>query len=489
MPVDFKVGPSSFAPWHLRCSPSLTLRRDALCKSPNFLPQAREVPGGGFFIVGADLIGDSWNSSLLLTAGDFPLSLQHSSGVSPTDRARITFRFDCGRMLCAGILESAANTFLLLIAVKFYAAGSVAKALVAAGGSVGLLLSPVAVSFVERQRWTPTRGASSLFLVGGAACLLAALVPSVWIYVPACVVAMTTSSAVIPLMTQVYHDNYPEASRGKLYSRSFMLRIAAALAFSWAGGRFLDWRPSWFAVLLFAFSAAFVAAAWAVSRIPSSPLPLSGGSHPLHALRFVREDRLFRQTLIVWMFMGFANLMMMPMRIEYLGNPAYGLTRSAAEIALLTGVIPNVARLVMNPVWGWLFDRMNFFALRITLNIGFAVGILAFFTSNSTSGLILGAVIYGISNAGGDVAWGLWVTKFAPPERIADYMSVHTFLTGVRGVAAPLVAFEMIQKVPLSTLGLFSAALIVMSTLLLIPEIGRWKGRTKSAPLTEEVAD
>lgn len=100
-----------------------------------------------------------------------------------------------------------------------------------------------------------------------------------------------------------------------------------------------------------------------------------------------------------------------------------------------------------------------------------------------------GAVIYGISNAGGDVAWGLWVTKFAPPERIADYMSVHTFLTGVRGVVAPLVAFQWIQRFPLSVLGYFCAALIVLATLLLVPEIGRWRGRARTAPLTEEVTD
>lgn len=421
--------------------------------------------------------------------GDIPFPTGHDRLVSPTDRARITFRLDCERMLSAGVLESAANTFLLLIAVKFYAAGAMAKALVAAGGSVGLLLSPVALAFVTRRRWTATQGASRLFLVGAGACLIAAVIPGVWAYVPACMVAMTTSSAVIPLMTQVYHDNYPEVERGKLYARSFMLRIGAALAFSWIGGWFLDWKPSWHPVLLLAFGIAFLVSAWAVSRIPSSPPHGSGGTHPLHAFRFVREDRVFRQTLIVWMFMGFANLMMMPMRIEYLGNPRYGLVRSAAEIAMLTGVIPNIARLLMNPVWGWLFDRINFFGLRIALNIGFAAGILAFFTSNSNSGLILGAIIYGISNAGGDVAWGLWVTKFAPAERIADYMSVHTFLTGVRGVGAPLVAFQLIERVSLSGLGLFSAALILVSTLLLLPEVGRWKGRKTSVPLTEEVTD
>ena len=59
-------------------------------------------------------------------------------------------------------------------------------------------------------------------------------------------------------------------------------------------------------------------------------------------------------------------------------------------IALLTGVIPNLVRLVLSPVWGHLFDRMNFFALRVTLNVGFAIGILTFFLSDTLTGLVIG---------------------------------------------------------------------------------------------------
>jgi len=156
---------------------------------------------------------------------------------------------------------------------------------------------------------------------------------------------------------------------------------------------------------------------------------------------------------------------------------------------VLTGVIPNVARLILSPIWGWLFDHMNFFALRIILNIGFALGTLTFFLSDSRTGLVAAAIIYGISAAGGDVAWSLWVTKFAPPERVADYMSVHTFLTGVRGVLAPVVAFAVVARLSMVTLALISAGLIVLATLLLVPEIkfGR-RGRPTDA-LVEEVSE
>jgi hypothetical protein len=81
---------------------------------------------------------------------------------------------------------------------------------------------------------------------------------------------------------------------------------------------------------------------------------------------------------------------------------------------------------------------MNFFVLRITLNLGFALGAVSFFVGGTMPWLVGGAIFFGVSNSGADVAWSLWVTKFAPPDRVADYMSVHTFFTGVRGVVRRL---------------------------------------------------
>jgi hypothetical protein len=219
------------------------------------------------------------------------------------------------------------------------------------------------------------------------------------------------------------------------------------------------------------FAVAYLAAAAAVRRIPTRALDSSAAVHPLQGLRFVREDPVFRNALMAWMLMGFANLAMLPIRVEYLGNPRFGLGLSAAEIAWLTLIIPNAARWIMSPIWGRLFDRMNFFRLRITLNAGFAVGIATFFMSETPVGLIIGAVFYGISTAGGDVAWGLWVTKVAPPAHVTDYMAVHTFSTGIRGVLAPLCAFHAVQTLSPATLGWIAAAMIVAACGLLIPEI------------------
>ena len=301
--------------------------------------------------------------------------------LSDAQRTRRTYVHELLRAGTAGIIETAGSTFLLAVAVKHFAAGGTAKAIVAAAGSLGLLISPLVVSWVTRQRWPTAQAASRIFAVGAASFLLATFLPGLAAYVMFSVIGMTASASIIPLLTHMYQENYPAHQRGRLFSRTVMIRIAMAAAFSKVAGDLLDGHEDRFRWLLLTFAGALGFASWCLSRCPSTPIPDDGGAHPLRALRFVRDDALFRRTLICWMLMGFANLMMLPLRVEYLANPKYGQAVSIGTIALLTGVIPNLARLVLSPVWGHLFDRMNFFALRITLNIGFAIGILT--SSNS----------------------------------------------------------------------------------------------------------
>jgi MFS family permease len=406
-----------------------------------------------------------------------------------SSRTRTTYFYELWRSATAGIIETAGSTFLLTIAVKQFAAGSVAKGIVAGSGSLGLLLSPLAVSFVISSGWRTGRAASRILAIGSVSFLLATLVPSLPVFVVGSMIGMAASAAIIPLLTQMYQDNYPEKERGRFFSRTVMVRIAMAAGFSKLAGDALDGHIDQYRWLLLVFSGALAVASFCLSRCPTEPILSDGGAHPFRAMRYVREDALFRRTLICWMLMGFANLMMLPLRVEYLANPKYNQAVTVGMIALLTGVIPNLARLVLSPVWGYLFDHMNFFSLRVTLNIGFAIGIFTFFTSNSFAGLVTGAIVFGISNAGGDVAWSLWVTKFAPPGRVADYMSVHTFLTGVRGVLAPMVAFHFAAKLSLGMMAAFSSALIVLATLLLVPEIKWGRKARKSAALVEEVSE
>lgn len=408
-----------------------------------------------------------------------PVPLQNEPATGTRFLRDATFRAECLRAISSGILETASATFLLLIAVRFFDANATAKALVAAAGSSGMIISPGIVTFFSHRGTRPTKAAAFLSIAGGLALLVCAAFPSLPIFLVGSLLSMVSVTCGIPLMTQVLQDNYPAAERGRLFSRTFMIRIAVAAGFSQVAGWLLADASGKITLLqvrglLLVFALALFFAAWCLGRCPSRPLATASSRHPLQALRYLGEDAVFRRASISWMLMGFANLMMLPMRVEYLANPRFGLMLSVAMIAFLTGVIPNLARLVMSPIWGNLFDRLNFFLLRVVINAGFAIGILAFFTGDSITGLVIGSIVFGISNAGGDVAWSLWVTKVAAPERVADYMSVHTFLTGIRGLAAPFAAFYLVKMYPPSVLGWFSAALIGASCLVILPEL-KWR--------------
>lgn len=405
----------------------------------------------------------------------------------------LTFRYELQRAFATGIVETAAGTFLLLIAIRSFEAGATMKGLIAMGGAGGNLLSPLAVMLTARYGIPAAQAAARMIYAAACAFALAAVLPWEIPFVIGSLVGLLLSVSAIPLFTQIYQDNYAEHERGKLFSMAISIRIATAAGFSLLAGWAIQGHFQYFQILLGVFSLALFWEAWSLSRVPSKPLARNDSNNPLYALKYIREDKTFRNALIAWMLVGFANLMMVPLRVEYLANAKYGvllngLPLTASFIAILTGVIPNLARLCMSPIWGKLFDRVNFFVLRIAINLGFAVAILTFFTGNSFGGLIAGAVIFGISNAGGDLAWSLWVTKVAPPHRVAHYMSVHTFLTGCRGVVAPLVAFQLAKTLPLLWMGVFTSSLIVLACLVLVPEVALYRNR--SAPRNvEELPD
>ena len=161
---------------------------------------------------------------------------------------------------------------LLTIAVKQFAAGSVAKGIVAGSGSLGLLLSPLAVSFVISSGWRTGRAASRILAIGSVSFLLATLVPSLPVFVVGSMIGMAASAAIIPLLTQMYQDNYPEKERGRFFSRTVMVRIAMAAGFSKLAGDALDGHIDQYRWLLLVFSGALAVASFCLSRCPTDRL-------------------------------------------------------------------------------------------------------------------------------------------------------------------------------------------------------------------------
>lgn len=340
----------------------------------------------------------------------------------------------------------------------------------ASAGSAGLLCGPLSVYLVKRLNLTASKGIHYLFVIGSLAYLLSTLFPFKVIFIICAFISGITVSSAIPLFTHNYQNNYSKERRGSLYSKTNTIRVAFSALFGFLAGKLLSQNLNYFPFILIIFAICQAVSAFLVNKIPSTKISEDEEHTLWHGFRYIKEDRVFKYTLICWMLMGFGNLMMIPLRVEYLANPKYGLNLSPSKIALYVAVIPSLARLFMSQFWGKLFDKVNFFRLRIVLNLCFATGIITFFTSDTSIGFLIGAIVFGISQAGGDVAWSLWVTKFAPPHLVSDYMGVHTFMTGVRGLLAPIVGFYLAERYSLISISIFSGLLILSSVVLLFVE-------------------
>jgi MFS family permease len=407
--------------------------------------------------------------------------------LTPAQLRNRTYNFERLRGVAGGIIESAQVTFLLLIAVRALDADPISKSLIVAGGNIGYMLTPIVVDRVSHLGLGATRASSILMFVGALSMSIAALFTyslnqlSLPIYIACCVVGIMCTALNAPLSTQMYQENYPARERGRLYSRANIIRIGVSAIFSELAGRILNVDILWFRWLLVIFAIAFAFSGICYLKIPTHPMAVSSHSrNPYHSLKYLREDRLFRWLTISWTILGAATLVTMPLRVEYLANPRYGLALDAQQVAFYVGVIPSVCRLIMSPIWGIIFDKFDFFTLRIATNIGFMVGILSFFTGNSTLGLWVGAIALGVASAGGDLTWSLWVTKFTTPDKVADYMAVHTFITGIRSTIAPIIAFQIVYAISIEALGYISAIMIIIASLMLLPEVKRGRRAVKS---------
>lgn len=398
---------------------------------------------------------------------------------------RRSFRLEIARGLPAGTIEAFGSTFLLLIALRHFHLSTGWKASIGAAQQIGLLLAPVALTRATKRGWSASTGIARMFAVGSLGALAPLLWPHPTVFVFGCLLAFTTSGAQWALLQTIYTDQFPAERRGRMISITIAAKFACSGLVALGVGRLLGrdastWKWAQLLLLVSLLGSSACLRALGGNALRPHVDNIAGKRERPWARRWalLGTDRTLRLTLISWMFMGFANLMMIPLRIEFLANGRYGIDASSSTIGLLTITIPAVLRLTLAPVYGWVFDHMPFFVARILVNVGFALSILAFFSGKAMVGLVAGAVFFGIAAAGGDVMWALWTSRLAPPEHVADYSALHAFSTGLRGVIAPFVGLWLLDHgwSP-QTVGFGCAVLIAIGSLILIPDLRAERAR------------
>lgn len=406
-----------------------------------------------------------------MSAGGEPAGglFRRAEDFAPTERAELTYRWDVPRGVAAGILDTGWHTFGLIVAIRVFAAPEMLKGLLAAGVNLGMLLTPLTLFLAGRFGLRIGHACAGAQVLAAVCLVLAAAAESSPGFIFAYLLGAVIVAQQIPLIVSVYAHNYAASERGWRFSRASLIAATAAIAFStWAGWQ-LDHDLSFWQPLFLLFALAAGVAALAVARMPTPLLNRAEAVNPLRSVRYIFEDKVFGRLLFGWMFMGLGNLMTLPLRVEYLVRPDFGIGSSNAEAALLLVAIPAAFRLLSTRFWGRLFDRVDFIVLRSVMNLLFLMSMALFFTSSQFWVLAVSSALFGAANGGGHIAWQLWVTKIAPPERVSAYMSIHSATTGMRGVAAPFLAYGLLSILPLTMVAWIAACLLAFSFAIFLP--------------------
>lgn len=378
-----------------------------------------------------------------------------------------TKKYDLKRNLFNGMVEASFYSSVLLVAIRHFGASDTAKSLLAGGSCLGFLLAPVFLLLIGKSRLPVSRICALLTVGTGTGILVSSSASSAWVYTGWVLASCVLAGQVPSLMVHIYSRNYRSGERGRKISGNLMLSAIVGAGTALLIGRLLDddlnhFRPIAVVIFIFCLCTAFYHL-----KIPSAPLKQDTGGLGKD-LKHALKDRLFFWMLTGWMLMGIGNLVTIPLRVEYLANPDYGIDASNTLVLTITLVIPLLARVASIPMWAWAFDRFNLAFVRIAINLFFLAGLFLYFQTQDLLFLSLAAGLIGWATGGGTMAWTLWVTKVAPTGRESSYMSVHTFFTGVRGVPAPFVGYWIITTLGPSLVGWTSALFIGLSSLIFI---------------------
>ena len=384
--------------------------------------------------------------------------------------ARRTLRWDMMRSSLAGFVDAGWRTFALLVVTRYFDASSFAKALVPAAFMIGLLTTPITLFYFPRLRMCTSTICSINYVCAGCLFLVASAGPDkLWVFLGAGTIAAAVLAQQMPLLVHIYSTNYAALIRGKRVAYAITLSVALVSFFGWFGGQLLECDISAFPILFQIMAGACFFSGVCIYMTPSRILQRSPKNNPLTHLSLAWRDKVCGCMLEMWMILGFGNLTTMPLQIEYMTSDEYSIQATNTQIAIAAIVIPSITRIIATSIWGHLFDAFNFFLVRGLASCVQLAAIVSFFFADSILGIYLGAFGYGLALAGGDVNWSLWVTKFAPVGPETNYMSVHTFTAGMRGLVAPFIRFYMIQFFSIQGSALFGSLLVGLSIRLLYP--------------------
>jgi MFS family permease len=171
------------------------------------------------------------------------------------------------------------------------------------------------------------------------------------------------------------------------------------------------------------------------SSIAAGPLSLRRAVQPLIRLReILRSDRTFYRYEAAFMTYG-VGWMICNALLPVLATDRLRLSYTA--FAGATQVIYPLCMLVMTYPMGWVMDRIGPACLSGLSFAWLSLYPLGLMFSHDVTTVGVATAFYGTAMAGVHIGWMLGPVTLAPsPDRVAQYVAIHTSLVGLRGILA-----------------------------------------------------
>ena len=244
-----------------------------------------------------------------------------------------THRNDQLRAPFLGILETGWSTFALVIAIRHFDANDTIKAWISGASPIGFLLAPLSLYLGAILRLCAHQACTLLFALAAVLLCMAASVDSLGAYCLALVLSQICAVQCNPFMLKIFADTYAPSERGRRMSRPFIITAISAIAFSVWGGALLDRSIEYYPILFSIMTLSGLMLAGLSQRFESKHITHQHTGNPWQNLSLIWQDRFFGYLLGAWMLLGLGNLITLPIRIEYLADPKYGINASNTTIS------------------------------------------------------------------------------------------------------------------------------------------------------------
>lgn len=357
------------------------------------------------------------------------------------------------------------ESLALVIVLRMFRAPIWIKSLIFASGFMGNFLTPLTQSLVARQKRYKTMDFSTAYwFIVSFLVFASTFATSVVSFSILISFAIIFSKQPIPLMEDVYGQNYSPQERGGRLAITLNLLLLSTIVFGQVGGKLMDLNLQNYKLVLLFVSLAAMGTALSFSKIPSRILPAEGGKSMASSVKIIFTDKQFGMALLWWSLSGLGIQIMGPLRTEYLVDSTNGIGASNAFTVLISITIPMGFRILSTFVCGQIFHRFNFIAIKLVVNLFLMASVLLFFNTKIKFLVALASACSGIARGGGEIIWCLWVTKIVPKEKFSLYMSLNVAVTGLRGMLSPFIGYGIRQHLSLAQMSYFSATLVLISS-------------------------